>query len=90
MRNFDEDWEEDKDRIAMKKMRRNCLVGMMKDLQRKGGVKVWKKGWRSSSGDVREMGGRGRYMNMGGWKCKSTMDGSFKMVRRHERSWDGG
>lgn len=38
----------------------------------------------------REMGGRGRYMNMGGWKCKSTMDGSFKMVRRHERSWDGG
>lgn len=72
MRSFDEDWEEDKDRIAMKKMRRNCLVGMMKDLQRKGGVKVWKKGWRSSSGDVREMGG------------------SFKMVRRHERSWDGG
>lgn len=60
MRSFDGDWEEDKDRIAMKKMRRNCLVGKMKDLQRKGGVKVWKKGGEAAVGML------GRWVGGGG------------------------
>lgn len=59
MRSCDGDWEDDKDRIAMKKMRRNCLVGKMKgDPLRRGGVKVWNR-VESSSGDVREMDGAG-------------------------------
>lgn len=90
MRSFDGDWEEDKDRIAMKKNEEKLFGRDDERSAEKRRSESVEKGWRSSSGDVREMGGRGWYMNMGGWKCKSTMDGSFKMVRGHERSWDGG